>query len=119
MSRYQWEKARKLVLERDEHRCVRCGHPRGLQVHHRRPRGAGGTKRPEIAYGLANLITLDAFCHEYTERNRAISYQLGYLVRSGHNPASTPLWLPPNEWVLLTDTGEVEPVRDIPEEITA
>lgn len=116
MSRYQWEKARKLVLERDGHTCVRCG-ARGSQVHHRRPRGAGGTSRPEIAYGPANLITLDMFCHEYIESHRAVSYQLGYLVRSGHNPATTPLWLPPNEWVLLTDTGDVAPVRDIEEEI--
>lgn len=119
MSRYQWEKVRRLVLERDDHQCVRCAHGQQLQVHHRRPRGAGGTRRPEIAYGFPNLITVCLFCHEYIERNREISYRLGYLVRSGHNPATSPLWLPGREWVLLTDAGDIEPVRDIPEEITA
>lgn len=119
MSRYQWEKARRAVLERDEHQCVRCTHPHGLQVHHRRPRGAGGTSRPEIAYGMANLVTLCLHCHEETESRRENARRFGYLVPSTHLPASVPIWLGPREWCLLTDAGEVIPVRDIPEEITA
>lgn len=40
------------VLSRDDHACVRCGTPargdRGVQwvIHHRKPRGMGGTERP-------------------------------------------------------------------------
>ena len=56
---------RRAVLDRDGHRCVAagCGSARFLEVHHRRPRGHGGTN------DLDNLVTLCAGCHRATHRH--------------------------------------------------
>lgn len=50
---------RRAVLARDGHRCAMpgCGGTHFLEVHHRRPREAGGTNAVE------NLITLCSACH--------------------------------------------------------
>lgn len=48
---------REYVLERDSYRCVLCGEPEGLEVHHIVWRFRGGSDRPK------NLITLCKGCH--------------------------------------------------------
>jgi len=50
---------RRMVLTRDRHKCRTpgCRHTRFLEVHHIKPRAAGGKNRPE------NLITLCSACH--------------------------------------------------------
>ena len=50
---------RQQVLARDGHRCQApgCGSGRFLEVHHIRPRKAGGSNKPD------NMITLCAACH--------------------------------------------------------
>lgn len=50
---------RALVWERDAGRCARCGLPitREWSLHHRVPRGAGGSRRPELN-SPANLVLL-------------------------------------------------------------
>jgi len=50
---------RREVLARDGHRCrvPGCGRNRFIEVHHVRPRAAGGLNRPE------NLVTLCSACH--------------------------------------------------------
>jgi 5-methylcytosine-specific restriction endonuclease McrA len=50
---------RREVLVRDAHRCRMpgCGRSRFLEVHHVRPRAAGGSNRAE------NLVTLCSGCH--------------------------------------------------------
>ncbi len=52
-------KVRREVLVRDAHRCRMpgCGRSRFLEVHHVRPRAAGGSNRAE------NLVTLCSGCH--------------------------------------------------------
>lgn len=51
---------RKMVLARDRHRrrTAGCDHTKFLEVHHLKPRSAGGSNRPE------NLITLCSACHK-------------------------------------------------------
>ena len=50
---------RQMVLTRDRHTCRTpgCNHTKFLEVHHKKPRAAGGDNRPE------NLITLCSACH--------------------------------------------------------
>ncbi len=77
---------RTLVLERDLYSCVRCGvytGPFGVySIHHRRPRGMGGTKTRESP---ANLLLLcgsgTTGCHGYVESHRSEAETNGYIVR--------------------------------------
>lgn len=80
-----WPQARAERLERDGFRCQahtfgltsECEHwPTGVEVHHRLPRGRGGTNHQE------NLVTLCPGHHRWAESNRAEAYELGLLRRS-------------------------------------
>jgi hypothetical protein len=53
----------KVVLKRDNYKCVRCHTKRDLQLHHILPVYKGG---PTIE---ANLITLCSFCHDHAPDN--------------------------------------------------
>jgi len=50
-----------MVLTRDRHKCRTpgCNHTKFLEVHHIKPRTAGGNNRTE------NLITLCSACHRF------------------------------------------------------
>ena len=57
LSGYRYKLRRRLVLQRDEFRCVACGSAHHLEVHHK-------TKRSVLRDDRAgNLITLCASCH--------------------------------------------------------
>lgn len=51
---------RRLVLERDDYRCVLCGATEHLEVHHIVTRAEGGSNDPD------NLVTLCMACHSDT-----------------------------------------------------
>ena len=53
-----WARARRAALDRDGWRCVECGHPGALEVHHVVPLDQGGAP-----LDLANLQTLCRGCH--------------------------------------------------------
>lgn len=93
------------VYARDNHVCVRCWNGRDLSVHHRRPRGMGGSRRGDTN-GLANLITLcgdgTRGCHGWVEAHRAEASRLGFLCPSWEDPADWPVlrghaWEQPGE----------------------
>jgi 5-methylcytosine-specific restriction enzyme A len=79
-------------------------------IHHRQPRGMGGTSRPEIN-SPANLLLLcgDATtpggCHEHVESNRARAYENGWLVRASADPAEVVVLLEGSDWYRLTGDG--------------
>ena len=81
---------RELVKERDAGLCVRCGAPAG-SVHHRRPRGQGGTHGAESdrinqpSWLLCLCGSGVTGCHGWVESNRAKARVLGYLIP--HNGA--------------------------------
>lgn len=60
-SGWEWNAIRRSILDRDRHRCRRCGATTALEVHHRIPLAAGGTNAPE------NLIVLCHACHRQAE----------------------------------------------------
>jgi len=47
----------------------------------------GGTGDEEVAFGLANLVSLCRECHSHVHANPAESYELGWLVHSWDEPA--------------------------------
>lgn len=96
---------RDLVYGRDGMHCVICGESYLLQQHHRAPRKAGGTSRPEIN-SPANLITLCSTCHSWVESDRTTALDRGFLVPSWRNPADIAL-IHHGVWSLLTHDGRV------------
>jgi hypothetical protein len=102
-----------IVFVRDGGRCVRCGvsvnGERGISwsLHHRRPRRAGGDRRPE-ANSPANLVVLcgsgTTGCHGWVESNRAEALSAGWLLHGHEEPTEMPV----RTWygrVLLSDEG--------------
>jgi 5-methylcytosine-specific restriction endonuclease McrA len=49
---------RKIVLDRDGHKCLRCGKKHNLTIDHIKPKCKGGTSEPK------NLQTLCWFCNQ-------------------------------------------------------
>lgn len=78
------------VRDRDGWACVVCSGTNGLQTHHRRTRGMGGTRRPDTNEPQ-NLITVCHVCHHRIEMNRADSYRHGLLVHQSEDPAAVPV----------------------------
>lgn len=99
------EKTRSLIRQRAGSCCEICG-IRTLtgQIHHRQPRGMGGSKAGHIST-CANGLYVHPKCHSMIEQNRKRAYQMGWLVASGLQPESTAtrLW---DGWYLLTADGQ-------------
>ncbi|WP_374193334.1 HNH endonuclease signature motif containing protein [Mycolicibacterium sp. S2-37] len=64
--------------------CERCT-MEGHEIHHRRPRGMGGSKDP-LTNTAANGVLLCRSCHRWIELNRTAALEFGWLVRQGHDP---------------------------------
>lgn len=94
----------RVVVERDGV-CLRCRRAEIEQIHHRQPRGLGGTRNPDIN-SPANLISLCAECHHYIEINRVKSRLAGWLVSHWDDPKEIPISTP-SGLVWLTDDGRV------------
>src|SRR6056300_1190773 len=76
------------------------------QIHHRKPRGMGGTKDP-ASRSAANGLLVHFRCHERIERNREESYAFGWLVLQTQDSHETPVRLH-HGWFLLNDDGSVD-----------
>lgn len=107
---------RDTVLSRDRFACVVCGlsvQAKHGSVHHRRPRGMGGTKKKDTP---ANLITVcgdgTKGCHEWIEMNRAEATEYGYLVSARETPKLMEVKYWDDNWYLLDDYGEAEPSNE-------
>jgi HNH endonuclease len=81
-------KLRALVLARDGYACARCGkllHGDYYSLHHRLPRGRGGTHTAENLVTLCGSATTG--CHHMVESYRTRATIEGWLVSSGFDPA--------------------------------
>ncbi len=97
--------------ERDGQDCRRCGrsvlnYPSSL--HHRQPKGMGGGSRDRYDR-VENLVLVCGTgstpdCHFYIHNHPAESYQCGWLVRRGKDPAEVPL-LTATQIIMLTPDG--------------
>lgn len=98
------EKARKQIKERSGERCEVCGSlALNPQIHHRRPRGMGGSKDP-VCGSPANGIWIHPACHAKIEGWRLWAYDHGYLVKQNHDPRYIPIKIG-LFWYLLDDEG--------------
>lgn len=100
---------RALILERDAFRCIRCRSNAGIQIHHRRPRKAGGTRTGWVNRA-ANGITLCHRCHALIESRRTWAYQHGYLIRMGETDAESVPLETPYGLVALFDDGTTKTI---------
>lgn len=101
------------VFARSGGHCDLCGtglRPDQWEAHHRQPRGMGGDPTADTS---ANLLALHTDCHRWVESHRDIAYTLGFLVRTGHDPATTPVKRHRRFWQLPTETGwkAAEPIE--------
>lgn len=95
---------RKQILDRSGGICEIRGTAEAEQIHHRRPRGMGSTRRPETNQA-ANALHACKDCHFDAEINRANAKKLGWLVPQHRNPTEVPV-LRRGLWVQLFDDGD-------------
>lgn len=92
--------------------CERCGRAPGTNLHHRRPRGAGGSKDPATNLP-SNLLWLcgsgTTGCHGWIESNRAAAIEHGWLLRSWQTPIESPVRIHDRGDVVLDDIGGMTP----------
>lgn len=84
--------ARAHITGRGHGRCQLCRSTRGLQAHHRRPRGKGGSADDDTNLPSNGILLCDS-CHRWVEQHRADALTLGLLVRQGQDPEQQPAWL--------------------------
>ena len=105
MNKDTWTRTKKIVAARDGGKCLKCL-GEATDIHHRIPRGMGGTSDPERNYGLANLVSLCRECHDWVHANPQEARKTGFLVGSWDDPAKFPLEIRPGSFhVLLTEDG--------------
>lgn len=102
---------RQLIRQRADDRCERCGQRFGTQAHHRRPRGAGGSRR-EDTNTASNSGWMCSECHLWVESHRTEALNEGWLVRQHHTPVDIPVNYR-GQPVFLDDTGGLQPVEDV------
>jgi hypothetical protein len=76
-------------------------------LHHRRNRGAGGSKRPETNLA-ANSLAACRDCHSFITVHPEMSYRMGWLVKQNQMPAEVPVYYR-HRWCLLDNEGNVTP----------
>lgn len=64
---------------------------KGSEAHHRRPKAAGGTRRPETNY-LSNGLMACTSCHRRIHDNPLWARDNGFLVSQYADPAQVPVW---------------------------
>lgn len=94
-------------------------------LHHRRPRGKGGTRRADVN-SIAGLLDVcgdgTTGCHGYVERHRTWGFARGFLVPNNGtgdavNVAAVPVTLPSGRRVLLDEYGHYLPAPGVPYEL--
>lgn len=99
---------RDIITRRANGACERCGLAApAYQIHHRRPRGIGGSKRHDTNQA-SNALFVCVACHCAIESDRSLSLENGWLVRQGQEPFLVPVFRR-GEWVRLYDDGTVTP----------
>lgn len=89
-------------------RCARCGSYGAGNIHHRQPRGMGGTRNP-ATNSPPNLLWLcgsgTTGCHGWVESYRAAAAEAGWLVKHPRDPAEVPVMLWDGQLALLDADG--------------
>lgn len=100
------------VIERDQGACAVCGlHIDGKgHIHHRKPRGMGGSGEVNV---LSNLIYLHPSCHlKHVESQRQRAFENGWILQRWQDSQEQPLMYRLDRWVILTDDGHIVEIGD-------
>lgn len=86
---------------------------RGQNIHHRKPRGMGGTR---VDSGPENLLLLcgsgTTGCHGWIESHREEAHEQGWLLHRHEMPYKVPVAYR-GQWMLLTGDGLVLPLSPL------
>lgn len=83
----------------------------GLQAHHRRARGMGGTRRATTSR-VSNSLLVCRACHSYLETGeRKQARDKGFLVSQYAEPAFERVFYRHERWVWLADDGSIREER--------
>lgn len=120
------ERTRRIIFSRSEvagvPTCeiqVRCLRAPAVQIHHRRPRGMGGSKRVETNSPSNGLAACER-CHSHVESHRLEALEHGWVVPQHQDPRIKPV-LVRGFKVYLDDDGqklgnpftdEIQPLTD-------
>ena len=89
------QQTREVIYQRAGRCCERCPKSaEGGSIHHRRPRGMGGTKDPAAGGGPNGVLLCGSGttgCHGEVESNRVQAIADGWLVPQGVDPATVPI----------------------------
>ena len=102
-------KVRQQIVERSSGRCEVMASGctfTATAIHHRRARGAGGTRRPDTNLPSNALCVCDA-CHRRIESQRTEALAAGWLVPQNGVPAAVPV-VYRGEWMRLDDDSDGE-----------
>lgn len=98
------DKTKEAIWERAKGRCEICGSLALYhQIHHRRPRGMGGSKDPVVG-GISNGILVHPHCHASIESQRETAKKNGWLVSQFADPETTP-FKKYDGWAMLNQDG--------------
>jgi hypothetical protein len=78
---------RTTIRQRADNYCEICGRKPGVEVHHRRSRNMGSTKRPETNEPANGLLTCRED-HRLIEANPTLAEVMGWVVPQHADPAS-------------------------------
>ena len=115
------------IIHRDGKMCAWCGNPvhgqRGIHwsIHHRRPRGSGGTSVTWVDMPANGVVVHGhgtAGCHGEIESQRKLATELGFLIGVGWAWRADQVQIKHavHGRCLLKDDGSVERVKDKGEE---
>jgi len=105
-------RVREQIKNRSKGQCEVCGMRLMIyeaQIHHRRPRGMGGSKSAATG-SVSNGLHVHMKCHERIESNRINAMDNGYLMYQTQEPSEVParLWY---GWHLLNEDGTVTAIQ--------
>lgn len=104
---------RVVVRARAGRKCECCGVVALCILHHRRPKGMGGSNATD-RHSPQNLVSICHSCHDYIHRSGDTAvYDNGWLVKQGANPARIPVTLHDDRTVFLSSDGRYECIPDV------
>lgn len=98
---------RRVLAERSDMLCERCGIGSGLTLHHRRKRSAGGPWTASNCVMLCGHGT--AGCHGWVEANPKAAMESGWWVSRYADEKEIPVFMW-HGWVYLDDDGGMNDV---------
>lgn len=102
--------ARRVVRQRSGGTCEVCGHARATNFQHRQGKAQMGAWTAQNGLDVCGMGNVSG-CHGHIHQFPGEAYELGWSVRSGHDPAATPVLIHGRRLVLLAADGTYQPIE--------